>query len=49
MYKTVRYQGGMYTFAAPVPPVGTHCATLCVPSGNVTIAFVANGRGSYCS
>jgi len=46
---TITYLGGTYTFTAYVPPVGTHCATLYVPSGNVTITFVANGSGSYCS
>ena len=46
---TITLQGGTYTFTAYVPPVGTHCATLYVPSGNVTITFVANGSGSYCS
>ena len=46
---TIAYQGGTYAFTAYVPPVGTHCATLYVPSGNVTITFVSNGSGSYCS
>ena len=46
---TITYLGGTYTFTASIPPVGTHCATLYVPSGNVTITFVANGSGSYCS
>jgi hypothetical protein len=46
---TIMYQGGTYTFSASVAPVGTNCVTLHVPSGNVTVTFVANGSGSYCS
>jgi hypothetical protein len=46
---TVMYQGGTYTFSSYVAQVGTNCATLHVPSGNVTITFVSNGSGSYCS
>jgi hypothetical protein len=33
---TVTYQAGTYTFTSSVPPVGTECVTLHVPSGNVT-------------
>jgi len=46
---TVVYQGGTYAFGAFVPPMGTNCVTLHVPSGNVTTTNVMNGSGSYCS
>lgn len=46
---TVTYQGATYTFVEYVPPIGTLCATLHVPSGNVTTSTVMNGSGSYCS
>jgi hypothetical protein len=46
---TVAYQGATYNFAEYVPPIGTLCATLHVPSGNVTTSTVMNGSGSYCS
>jgi hypothetical protein len=42
---SVTYQGGAYNFSALVPPVGTSCVTLHVPSGNVTSRVV---MGSYC-
>jgi hypothetical protein len=45
---TVTYQGQTYSFSATVPPIGTSCVTLHVPSGNVTTATVMNGQGSYC-
>lgn len=45
---TVTYQGGTYNFSALVPPVGTSCVTLHVPSGNVTARVAMNGQGSYC-
>ncbi len=45
---TVIYQGETYAFSATVPPLGTSCVTLRVPSGNVTTASVVNGEGSYC-
>jgi len=41
---TVTYQGRTYNFSAGVPPAGTNCVTLHVPSGNVT-----RSTGSYCS
>ena len=44
----VTYQGLTYSFSATVPPMGTSCVTLHVPSGNVTTATVMNGQGSYC-
>jgi hypothetical protein len=46
---TVAYQGRTFHFVASVPPIGTNCVTLHVPSGNVTSATVMNGNGSYCS
>jgi hypothetical protein len=45
----VVYQGATYRFTEDVPPIGTLCVTLHVPSGNVTTAAVMNGSGSYCS
>jgi heme/copper-type cytochrome/quinol oxidase subunit 2 len=45
---TVAYQGQAYAFSATVPPIGTSCVTLHVPSGNVTTTSVMNGEGSYC-
>ncbi len=45
---TVVYQGSTYHFTATVPPIGTSCVTLHVPSANVTTTFVMNGQGSYC-
>jgi hypothetical protein len=46
---TVIYQGGTYKFSSEVPPIGTACVTLHVPSGNVTTTTVMNGNGSYCT
>jgi len=46
---TVTYQGRTYNFVAGVPPIGTNCVTLHLPSGNVTKTTVMNGNGSYCS
>ncbi len=46
---TVAYQGRTYNFTAGVPPIGTACVTLHVPSGNVTTTTVMNGNGSYCA
>lgn len=46
---TVTYQGATFNFSEQVPPIGTLCATLHVPSGNVTTSTVMNGSGSYCS
>ena len=40
---TVSYQGGTYNFSAGVPPIGTSCVTLHVPSGSVTTTTVSNG------
>ena len=40
---TVSYQGGTYNFSAVVPPIGTSCVTLRVPSGSVTTTTVSNG------
>ncbi len=45
---TVTYQGQEYSFSATVPPIGTSCVTLHIPSGNVTTTSVMNGQGSYC-
>ena len=45
---TVTYQGRTYDFSAGVPPVGSSCVTLHVPSGNVTTTTAMNGQGSYC-
>jgi len=46
---TVAYQGRTYNFSASVPPIGSECATLHVPSGSVTTKTVINGNGSYCA
>jgi hypothetical protein len=46
---TVAYQGRTYNFASSVPPIGTACVTLHVPSGRVTTTTVMNGNGSYCA
>ena len=46
---TVIYQGRTYAFTSDVPPVGTNCVTLHVPSGNVTMMNVMNGNCSYCT
>jgi hypothetical protein len=46
---TVSYQGKTYNFSAEVPPIGTSCVTLHVPSGSVTTKTVMNGSGSYCA
>jgi hypothetical protein len=46
---TVTYQGETYNFAGGIPPIGTECVTLHVPSGNVSSSTVMNGSGSYCS
>jgi hypothetical protein len=40
---TVSYQGETYNFSAVVPPIGTSCVTLHVPSGSVTTTTVSNG------
>ncbi len=45
---TVGYQGETFNFSVTVPPIGTSCITLHVPSGNITTATVMNGQGSYC-
>jgi hypothetical protein len=45
---TVTYEGETYNFSTVIPPMGTSCVTLQVPSGNVTSSAVANGEGSYC-
>jgi hypothetical protein len=45
---TVVYEGQTYTFTTGVPPIGSACVTLYVPSGNVTTTTVMNGSGSYC-
>jgi hypothetical protein len=45
---TVSYQGGIYNFTTNIPPVGTNCVTLFVPSGNMNSTTVMNGSGSYC-
>jgi len=45
---TVSYKGSTYNFTAAVPPIGTACLTLHVPSGSVTTSTVMNGNGSYC-
>jgi hypothetical protein len=45
---TVTYQGRTYDFSTGVPPIGSMCVTLHVPSGNVTSTVVGNGLGSYC-
>jgi hypothetical protein len=41
---TVIYQGASYNFSSEVPPVGTACVTLRVPSGNVTTTTVMSGN-----
>lgn len=46
---TVIYQGVTYKFVEDIPPIGTLCVTLQVPSGDVTTTSVMNGSGSYCS
>ena len=46
---TVSYQGKTYNFSEDVPPVGTSCVTLHVPSGSVSTRTVMNGSGSYCA
>jgi hypothetical protein len=46
---TVSYQGKTYNFSAGVPPIGTACVTLHVPSGSVTTKTVMNGSGSFCA
>ncbi len=46
---TVAYQGTAYRFTENVPPIGSLCVTLHVPSGNITSTTVMNGSGSYCS
>ena len=45
---TVVYQGSTYHFTATVPPIGTSCVTLHVPSANLTTTSVMNGQGSNC-
>jgi hypothetical protein len=44
----ITYQSATYSFTASIPPIGTNCVTLYVPSGNVTSSTVMNGNGSYC-
>jgi hypothetical protein len=39
----VVYQGKTYSFTSTVPPIGWSCATLRVPSGNVTTTSTMNG------
>ena len=46
---TVTYQGSIYFFHSDIPPIGTSCVTLFVPSGNEDNTTVMNGNGSYCS
>ena len=46
---TVIYQGSTYFFHSDIPPIGTSCVTLFVPSGNEDNTTVMNGNGSYCS
>jgi hypothetical protein len=41
---TVVYLGSTYQFTETVPPIGTVCATLDVPSGNVTHTTTMNGN-----
>ncbi len=43
---TVSYKGATFNFTARVPPIGTACMTLHVPSGTVTASTLMNG--SYC-
>jgi hypothetical protein len=45
---TVTYQGHTYDFTTDVPPLGSNCVTLHVPSGSVATENVMNGSGSYC-
>jgi hypothetical protein len=40
---TVSYQGGTYDFSALVPPVGTTCVTLHVPSGSLNTTTTMSG------
>jgi len=40
---TVSYQGGTYDFSSSVPPIGTTCVTLHVPSGSVTTTTNMSG------
>jgi len=40
---TVSYQGGTYNFSSLVPPVGTTCVTLHVPSGSLTTTTEMSG------
>jgi hypothetical protein len=40
---TVSYQGGTYNFSSLVPPVGTTCVTLHVPSGSLTSTTMMSG------
>jgi hypothetical protein len=46
---TVAYQDKAYNFSETIPPIGSECVTLHVPSGSVTAKTVMNGNGSYCS
>jgi len=39
---TVRYEGAIYSFSGLVPPTGTNCVTLHIPSGNITDKFIGN-------
>ncbi len=42
----VTYQGQTYSFSAEVPPIGTNCVTLLVPSGSVQTTTTMNGTCS---
>ena len=46
---TVTYEGETFNFTGGIPPIGTDCVTLHVPSGNVSSLTIMNGSGSYCS
>jgi len=46
---TVAYQGKSFSFSETIPPIGSECVTLHVPSGSVTTKQVMNGNGSYCA
>jgi len=46
---TVMYEGATFHFSAAVPPIGTSCVTLGVPSGNVTRTAIMNGTCSSTS
>lgn len=46
---TVAYNGEKENFAGAIPPIGTDCVTLHVPSGNVSSSTVMNGSSSHCA